>query len=68
VPYQPIVHLFTRLTRVPYADAAELKFVLDEVALRRPEARKMNVEELIDNRFVKQLEDNDFVKAIYRGR
>ena len=53
---------------MPYADAAGLKFVLDEVALRRPEARKMNVEELIDNRFVKELEDNGFVKAIYGGR
>ncbi len=56
------------IQRVPYADAAGLKFVLDEVALRRPEARKMNVEELIDNRFVKELEDNGFVKAIYGGR
>ena len=53
---------------MPYADAAGLKFVLDEVALRRPKARKMNIEELIDNRFVKQLEDNGFVKAIYGGR
>ena len=41
---------------------------MDEVAVRRPEARKMNVDELIDNRFVKELEDNGFVKALYGGK
>ena len=56
------------IQRVPYADAAGLKFVLDEVAVRRPEARKMNVEELIDNRFVKELDDSGFVKALYGGK
>lgn len=56
------------IQRVPYADPAGFKFVLDEVAVRRPEARKMNVDELIDNRFVKELEDNGFVKALYGGK
>jgi NitT/TauT family transport system substrate-binding protein len=56
------------IQRVPYADPAGFKFVLDEVAVRRPEARKMNVDELIDNRFVKELEDNGFVKTLYSGK
>jgi len=56
------------IQRVPYADAAGFKFVLDEVAVRRPEAKKMNVDELIDNRFVKELEDSGFVKALYSGK
>jgi NitT/TauT family transport system substrate-binding protein len=56
------------IQRVPYADTAGFKFVLDEVAVRRPEAKKMNVDELIDNRFVKELEDSGFVKTLYGGK
>lgn len=56
------------IQRVPYADTAGSKFVLDEVAARRPEAKKMNVVELIDNRFVKELEDSGFVKSLYGGK
>ena len=56
------------IQRVRYADTAGFKFVLDEVAVRRPEAKKMNVEELIDNRFVKELEDSGFVKSLYAGK
>ena len=54
------------IQRIPYADTAGFKFVLDEVAVRRPEARKMNVNELIDNRFVKELDDSGFIKKLYR--
>ena len=56
------------IQRVPYADATGFRFVLDEVAVRRPEAKKMNVGELIDNRFVKELEDDGFVKSLYGGK
>lgn len=41
---------------------------LDEVAVRRPEAKKMNVDELIDNRFVKELENSGFAKSLYGGK
>jgi hypothetical protein len=37
-------------------------------AVHGPEARKMNVDELIDNRFVKELDDSGFVKALYGGK
>ena len=40
----------------------------DRMAVRRPEAKKMNVGELIDNRFVKELEDGGFVKSLYGGK
>ena len=56
------------IQRVPYADPAGLKFVLEEVAMRRPEARKMNVDDLIDNRFVKEFDDSGFIKALYSGK
>ena len=56
------------IQRAPYADPAGLKFVLEEVAMRRPEARKMNVDDLIDNRFVKEFDDSDFIKALCSGK
>jgi ABC-type nitrate/sulfonate/bicarbonate transport system substrate-binding protein len=56
------------IQRAPYADPAGLKFVLQEVAMRRPEASKMNVDDLIDNRFVKEFDDSGFIKALYGGR
>ena len=55
------------IQRIPYPDAEGLKFVVDEVAMRKPEARKMNPADLIDTRFVKELEENGFVKALYGG-
>lgn len=56
------------IQRIPYADTTGFKFVLDEVVVRRPEAKKMNVDELVDNRFVKELEDNGFVKSLYAAK
>ena len=56
------------IQKLPYADPAGFKFVLDEVAVRRPEAKKMNVDELIDNRFVKELDDSGFAKSLYGGK
>lgn len=56
------------IQRVPYAAPAGFRFVLEEVAVKRPEARKLNLDDLIDNRFVKELEDSGFVKALYGGK
>ncbi len=56
------------IQKVPYADPAGFKFVLDEVAVRRPEARKMNIDDLVDNRFVKELDDSGFVRSLYGNK
>lgn len=56
------------IQKLPYPDPAGFRFVLDEVAVRRPEAKNMKVAELIDNRFVKELEESGFVKALYEGK
>jgi len=53
---------------VPYADPAGLRFVLEEVVMRRPEARKLNLDDLIDNRLVKEFDDSGFIKALYGGK
>ncbi len=56
------------IQRLPYPDANGLKFILDEVGMRKPEAKKMNTAELIDSRFVKELEESGFVKALYANK
>ena len=56
------------IPRVPYADPAGLRFVLEEVVMRRPEARKLNLDDLIDNRLVKEFDDSGFIKALYGGK
>lgn len=54
--------------RVPYPSAEGLQFVMDEVAIRKPEAKKIKPADLIDTRFVKELEDSGFVKTLYGER
>lgn len=54
--------------RVPYPDAEGLKFVVDEVAMRKPEARKMSAADLLDVRFVKELDESGFVSALYASK
>ena len=56
------------IQRVPYADPAGLRFVVEEVAMRRPEARKISADDLIDNRLVKEFDDSGFIKALYGGK
>jgi NitT/TauT family transport system substrate-binding protein len=53
------------IQRVPYPGADALQFVMDEVAARKPEARRLKPADLIDARFVKELEESGFVKTLY---
>ena len=49
------------------ADGAGFKIVLEEIAVRSTEARTMNVNDLIDNRFVKELDGSGFVRVLRGG-
>ena len=53
------------IQKVPYPSADGLQFVMDEVAARKPEARRFKPTDLIDARFVKELEESGFVKTLY---
>jgi hypothetical protein len=53
------------IQRVPYPSVDGLQSVIDEVAARKPEARKLKPADLIDGRFVKELEESGFVKTLY---
>lgn len=54
-----------KLQRVPFATVGGLRFVLDQVAVRDPRAKNYTPEAFMDMRFVKQLEDSGFIKALY---
>lgn len=54
-----------KLQRVPFATVGGLRFVLDQVAVRDPRAKNYTPESFMDMRFVKQLEDSGFIKALY---
>jgi hypothetical protein len=42
-----------------------IQFAIDDVATRKPEAKRLKPAELIDVRFVKELEESGFVKVLY---
>ena len=53
------------IQRIPYPGAEALQLVMDEVAARKPEAKKLKASDLIDGRFVKELEESGFIKTLY---
>lgn len=51
--------------RVPYPSPEGLQFIIDEVALRKPEAKRLKPADLMDVRFIKELDESGFVKSLY---
>ena len=54
--------------RVPYPTVESVRTVLDWLAEGDPKARSARPEDFIDPRFLRELEDSGFVKALYEGR
>ena len=55
-----------RLTpRAPYPTAKGVKTILDDVGARDPRARVANPADFIEARFVRELEESGFIKALY---
>jgi NitT/TauT family transport system substrate-binding protein len=50
----------------PYPPAEGYQLVLQDMAEKNPKAAKANVKDYIDTRFVKELEDSGFIKALYK--
>jgi len=50
----------------PYAPADGYQLVLQDMAEKNPKAAQANVKDYIDTRFIKELEDSGFIKALYR--
>jgi NitT/TauT family transport system substrate-binding protein len=50
----------------PYPPADGYQLVLQDMAEKNPKAAQANVKDYIDTRFIKELEDSGFIKALYR--
>ena len=53
------------IPKAPYVGRAGLQTVLDYIKKDNPRAVSAKVEDFMDNRFVKELEDNGFIQSLY---
>lgn len=53
------------LERIPYVDLKGIENILLEIAPRQPGARIRKPAEFVDHRYVKELEDSGFFRALY---
>src|SRR5919108_3734271 len=51
---------------VPYSPIDGYQTVLQEMAVSNPKAAALNAKDLVDDRFVKELEDSGFVASLYK--
>jgi ABC-type nitrate/sulfonate/bicarbonate transport system substrate-binding protein len=57
-----------KFPRAPYPTADGIRLALEQIALTDPRAKSAKPEEFMDIRFVKQLDENGFIKSLYPGR
>jgi NitT/TauT family transport system substrate-binding protein len=50
----------------PYAPIEGYQLVLQDMAATNPKAAQANAKDLVDGRFVKELEDSGFIKSLYK--
>jgi NitT/TauT family transport system substrate-binding protein len=50
----------------PYPPADGYQLVLQDMAEKNPKAAQANVKDYIDTRFIRELEDSGFIKALYK--
>ncbi len=53
------------IPKVPYVSEPGLQTVLDYIKKRNPQAASAKVQDFMDNRFVKELEDKGFIQSLY---
>jgi NitT/TauT family transport system substrate-binding protein len=54
------------MPQAPYPPAEGYQLVLQDMAEKNPKASRASVKDYIDTRFVKELEDSGFIKALYK--
>jgi hypothetical protein len=57
--------VLTGIDRKPHANLAGLRNVQRLMKLRNPAVEKVKVEELVDDRFMKKLDQNGFIDGMY---
>jgi NitT/TauT family transport system substrate-binding protein len=54
------------IPEAPYAPVEGYQLVLQDMAATNPKAAQANAKDLVDGRFVKELEDSGFIKSLYK--
>lgn len=54
------------IPEAPYAPVEGYQLVLQDMAATNPKAAQANAKDLVDGRFVKELEDSGFIKNLYK--
>jgi len=53
------------IPRVPYVSEQGLQAVIDFIRQRNPQTPNVKAQDFMDNRFIKELDDSGFIKALY---
>lgn len=53
------------IPRTPYVSEKGLQAVIDFIRQRNPQTPPVNARDFMDNRFIKELDDSGFIKALY---
>ena len=53
------------IPRVPYVSEKGLQAVIDFIRQRNPQDANVKAQDVMDNRFIKELDDSGFIKALY---
>jgi ABC-type nitrate/sulfonate/bicarbonate transport system substrate-binding protein len=56
------------IPRVPYVSEKGLQAVIDFIRQRNPQAANVKPQDVMDNRFIKELDDSGFIKALYSAK
>jgi hypothetical protein len=56
------------MPRVPYPVVAALQTLLDFMASELPEAKNADAKQFVDDRFIRQLEEEGFIAALANSR
>ncbi|HEX6436856.1 MAG TPA: ABC transporter substrate-binding protein [Candidatus Binatia bacterium] len=54
------------IPEAPYAPVEGYQLILQDMAATNPKAAQANAKDLVDTRFVKELEDSGFIKSLYK--
>ena len=56
-----------RLQKIPYPTIKGIKFILDEMAERQPQARKATPESFVDLSLLQELDQSGFFKQLWKN-
>jgi NitT/TauT family transport system substrate-binding protein len=53
------------MPEIPYVTAAGFQTIIEDLGQQNPKVRSVNTEKIVDNRFVRKLEDEGFFRSLY---